>query len=441
MTILQGDLALAIFKAGVNGVLPEKIIRSAVTFDGRFLNISERSYDLDSYNQVYLIGAGKASAAMALSIENLLSDRISDGCIITKYGHSLPLSTVRLFEAGHPVPDQNGIEGTEKILEIVQKANDHDLILLLLSGGASSLLIDVPETATLQEIITLYDLMIKIGMTISEINTVRKHLSKIKGGQLLKKAAPSSMLTLIISDVVGDDLSVIASGPTVADPTTYQDALFLIRKFNIESKISPVLIQYLEDGNKGIHPETLKTSDLKDIQIDNILIGNNMTALLAAKIEAESHDFLTHIIKGNITGDVEDVADYILQTTLHYLNLKATKPIALLFGGEPTVNVTGKGKGGRNQHLTLIMAEKLIGIKGVTFLSGATDGNDGNTDASGAICDFNTVQLGKKSDRNTSSDIRNFDSYHFFESINQLIKTGPTNTNVMDIMIVLIEKQ
>jgi glycerate 2-kinase len=406
--------------------------------ENNVLKIENHRFQLAEIKNIYLTGAGKASALMAKAIENILGSRISSGHIVTKYGHAVPLKYAFVTEAGHPVPDENGVKGTENILSIVNKASKDDLVICVISGGGSALLTDIPDGCTLNDLKILTDLLLKSGANINEMNCIRKHLSKVKGGMLSSAAYPARVVSLILSDVIGDPLDVIASGPTAPDPTTFKDAMDIIEKYGIKDKIPAGITKILNEGLNKIRKETLKESDEAFRLTTNLIIGNNKLALKKASKKAEALGYTTKIITDSLHSDVEDVADYIFSKLIKYRNEKPGKKSCLLFGGEPTIKITGDGLGGRNQHLALLMAQKINGINGVVFLSGGTDGTDGPTDAAGAIAEPETLKRSEALGLDINKYISDCDSYNFFRQEGGLIKTGPTQTNVMDLIVVLI---
>lgn len=430
--------AKEIFLAGVEIVKPDILIPHFVSLENNVLKIENHRFQLAEIKNIYLTGAGKASALMAKAIENILGSRISSGHIVTKYGHAVPLKYAFVTEAGHPVPDENGVKGTESILSIVNKASKNDLVICVISGGGSALLTDIPDGCTLNDLKILTDLLLKSGANINEMNCIRKHLSKVKGGMLSSAAYPARVVSLILSDVIGDPLDVIASGPTAPDPTTFKDALDIIEKYGIKDKIPAGITKILNEGLNKIRKETLKESDEAFRLTTNLIIGNNKLALKKASKKAEALGYTTKIITDSLHSDVEDVADYIFSKLIKYRNEKPGKKSCLLFGGEPTIKITGDGLGGRNQHLALLMAQKINGINGVVFLSGGTDGTDGPTDAAGAIAEPETLKRSEALGLDINKYISDCDSYNFFRQEGGLIKTGPTQTNVMDLIVVLI---
>ena len=435
----QRQTAIDIFLAGVESVKPDNLIKRYVSVDRNILRIEKVTFDLSVTRNIFVIGAGKASALMAQAVESILGSKITSGQIITKYGHSVPLKFIGITEAGHPVPDDNGVSGTDLIMALVDKAGKDDLVICLLSGGGSALLADVPEGCTLDDLKRLSSILLKTGADIIEMNCIRKHLSKVKGGLLARAAYPAQIISLILSDVIGDPLDVIASGPTAPDPTTFAEAISIIKKYKIESEIPEKILQLLYDGLEQKRQETVKESDEILKRTTNLIIGTNKLALQTAKERAVSLGYESDIIKNNIDGDTTDVVRYIFKIVRKTRLENADKKICLLFGGEPTLKVTGKGLGGRNQHLALLAAPLLKEMPGVTILSGGTDGTDGPTDAAGAVADSNTATNAINKELDIKQFIEDFDSYHFFKEEGGLLITGPTQTNVMDLVVVLID--
>jgi len=433
-------IAEKIFLAGVNRVLPTMLINKAMSLQDNYLVIKDITFNLKAIENIYVIGAGKASGMMAAEVEKVLGKRITGGHIIVKYGHSCSLEYINITEAGHPVPDSNGFMATEEILNIAVKAESKDLVICLLSGGGSALLTDFPEGSSPEEMMLLNDLLVKSGASIKEINAVRKHLSVVKGGQLARTVYPAKLVSLILSDVPGDPLDVIASGPTTPDPTTFKQAMEVLERYNLVTHIPEGIKKYLEEGIKGNRPETPKQSDPVFKKTSNLLVGTNRLALEASKLKALEYNLNAVIVEDRLQGDIYTVAEYIVDTALRFRNdTEEIKPVCLLFGGEPTVRMTGKGMGGRNQHLALHTAELLQNNPGITVLSAGTDGNDGPTDAAGAVVDSDTFHDALSENIDPVKFLKEFDSYHFFKRAGGHIKTGPTMTNVMDIIVVIVE--
>jgi hydroxypyruvate reductase len=396
--------------------------------------------DISRYKNIFVIGAGKAVCPMARAVEELYGERISGGCVVTKYGHGLPLRKVRIVEAAHPVPDRRGWYGARELLRIASRAEKTDLVITLLSGGASALLA-APDGITLGEKKKITKLLVNSGATIAEINSVRKHLSKIKGGQLMKAVYPASSLTLIVSDVVGDDLSTIASGPTVPDPTTFNDALGVLKRYGLLSKTPPKVLKRIRAGVRGERPETPKPGDKTFKSTANVIVASNSVALEAAKKKAVSMGYNTLILSSSVTGPTRFTADLfsdIIREVKRSGN-PVPAPACLLLGGETTLKVAGGGMGGRNQEFALATAARIDGLAGVTVLAAGTDGTDGPTDVAGAFADSTTLKRAKRAGADYGKCLRENDSYRFFKPLGDLFITGPTGTNVMDIVVAVIE--
>ena len=433
-------LAEQIFLAGVECVMPHQIMRRYLSPNDDVLFVDDKKIKLESFNNIYVVGTGKASAKMALEIEDVLGNKITSGHVVVKHGHACALRYIDVSEAGHPVPDHIGYAATKKILEIAKQAGKDDLVICLISGGGSALLADFPEEGSVDDLIKLNQLLLKSGADIKEINTVRKHLSKVKGGQIAKAVYPAQLVTLILSDVIGDPLDSIASGPTVPDSTTFSDAIAVLEKFDLSLKVPPVFVDYLQNGERGLHPDTPKPGDVVFTNTHNFIIGSNKIALEGCRQKAVTAGLSTFIITSELEGDTIEAANKIFTTTLSFQkDNEVKKPCCLLFGGETTLKVSGNGTGGRNQHLALYATLLLKDQKGMTLLSAGTDGNDGPTDAAGAIVDTKTYEEAVKKGLHIESYLDNFDSFHFFEKAGGHVITGPTMTNVMDIIVVIID--
>lgn len=430
--------AIDIFLSAVASVKPKEIIQTQVEWENGLLKIGENSFPTHRYEHIYLLAAGKAAAQMAVAMEDILGEKITEGFVITKYGHAAPLLRSEVIEAGHPIPDAVGVAGMQKLIAIAKKAAEKDLVICLISGGASALMADLPVNITLDELKSTNDLLVKSGADISEINCIRKHLSKIKGGQLAKIIYPATTLTLILSDVVGDKVDVIASGPTAPDSTTFSDAVAVVDKYSLTTLLPKNIVNHLLTGKAGEIPETPKSNDPVFQKVHNLIIGNNKKALEAASKKAEQLGFESYIITDALQEDFLTVAKLIIEKITDFQTKATQQPVCLLFGGEPTVKVTEKGAGGRNQHLALYLASRIQEMKGVTILCAGTDGTDGSTDAAGAVIDYNTYQSAKNRNINPDTYLTAFDSYHFFKAAGGLLTIGNSGTNVMDLCVVLI---
>ena len=438
-------IATEIFLRAVSAVDPSKRLREMITVEQDTLRVKtdERSEDLfhlKAFKNIFLIGTGKASASMARTMEDLLTGRISSGVITTKLGHRLPLKRTELIEAGHPIPDQNGLEGAHRIRSLLKNSGPEDLVLVVLSGGGSALLPLPVEGITLEEKQEVTQLLLDCGADIKEINTVRKHISQIKGGWLARWAYPSTVLAFILSDVVGDPLDVIGSGPTVPDPSTFEDAWEILRKYNLIREVAPSIQKYLQLGREGRVQETPKPGESAFEKVHNILMGSNILALRAAQQEASSHGFHTLILSSSIVGETREVARFHAAIAKEVMTSgnPIPKPACIISGGETTVTIRGRGRGGRNQEFALAGALEIQGLETVVLLSGGTDGTDGPTDAAGAVADHTTVKRALAMGLHPKAHLEGNDAYPFFEKLGDLLITGPTQTNVMDVRVLLI---
>ena len=431
-----------IFKHVLGTLDPEQLVKEKVSILDSTLVVEEREYDLNNYENIYVVGGGKACAPMAKAMEDILGDKIDDGLIVVKYNHGLPLKKIETIEASHPIPDKNGVRGTSNILRLLSKTGEKDLIICLLSGGGSALLVQPHKEITLQDIQTTSAELLACGAAIDEINTVRKHLSSIKGGQIAKAAYPSTLITLILSDVVGDPMDIIASGPTVPDESTFEDAYAIIQKYSLEEKMPNSACGFLKRGKMGKIEETPEAGNEIFDNTQNIIVGSNRIALEAAEKRAREMGYNTIILSSLVEGESRDAAKFLaaIAKEVSRTGTPIPKPACIIAGGETTVTIRGKGKGGRNQEFALSAAMEIEGCEGVVILSAGTDGTDGPTDATGAIVDFNTCKDAReKSNLNPEEFLSRNNSYNFFKKTGEHIITGPTMTNVMDIMISLID--
>lgn len=430
---MNKKLIMDIFRAGVEAAFPFAAVKNRA-------EEVRRRYADGNFNRLVAAGFGKGAFPMALAAENALGDLLTEGLIITKYGHSdplRPLKRMRVIEAAHPIPDENGVLGAEKIIRLLQGADEKTLILCLISGGGSALLTAPSEGITLAEKQMLTGLLLNSGATIHEINAVRKHISRVKGGRLAELAFPAAVVSLIISDVIGDNLDVISSGPTAPDTSTYTNALAVLDKYGLTDAAPASVLTHLRSGANGAITETPKPGTRCFTRVENIIAENNISALRAAAEHAKGFGFTTKIVSSNIHGDVREAAGMLAamaKDATHAPHL----PLCLVSGGETTVNVTGNGKGGRNMELALAFAIAIEGMRGISFLSAGTDGTDGPTDAAGAIVDGGTIPHARHMGLDPEAFLANNDSYTFFAKTGGLVITGPTGTNVMDAQIMLI---
>jgi len=433
-----------LFLTGVNAVNPETIIQNTIKIEDNSLIIKTHSdrirLNLKDYKRILVVGAGKATALMAKALEDIIGEYITEGYINVKYGHTANLKKIKINEAGHPLPDENGLIGSLKIVSLLRNTTTEDLVFCLISGGGSALLPLPADGITLTEKQTITQLLLQCGADIQEINAVRKHISQIKGGQLARLAYPATVVTLILSDVVGDKLDTIASGPTVPDDTTFEEAWHVLEKYDLLDKAPKSIHKRLKNGMKGQVPETPKRNNKIFNKVYNIIIGSNIIALKAIQQKARKEGFNTIILTSAIEGEAKEVAKVLVAIAKECISSAnpVAPPACIISGGETTVTVKGKGLGGRNQELCLAAAIAMRGLPHVVLLSAGTDGTDGPTDAAGAIIDGTTFEKAISQGLNPFEYLRENDSYHFFKKLGDLFITGPTNTNVMDIQIILI---
>jgi hydroxypyruvate reductase len=437
-----------IYRDAVREVDPAGLIQSRVKKDGRKLSIlgpdTKIAEDLSRYKQVIVLGIGKASARMAAAMESILEGELSAGFVITKYGHGLKLEKIQVMEAGHPVPDESSMKGAQIISQMAAEADENTLIINLISGGGSSLLCLPVDGISLEDKRQTTRVLLASGADIDEMNCIRKHISKVKGGGLAKIASPARLINLILSDVIGDRIDTIASGITTPDHTTFQDALSIVRKYALEDKLPQTVRGHLVCGGEGKIPETPKAGDSVFRNAVNIILGNNTLAVSAARKTSERLGYSARILSNTLDGEASEIGTYFAQfaKVIDSGESGITKPAAIIAGGETTVTIRGKGKGGRNQEMALAYAVELHRIcpdsPNIFFLSAGTDGSDGPTDAAGAFVTPALMEKMKAISAQAEASLTENDSYHFFSNTGDLFKTGPTYTNVCDIQILLV---
>ncbi len=435
--------AMSIFRAALRAADPAEAILRHVKLEQGILVVGRKRYRLDGYDRVIVLGAGKASAAMARALERLLGRRISAGLVNVKYGHLARLKRVELHECGHPVPDETGVEGARRIAAMAADAGARDLVICVFSGGGSALLPLPSDPITLDEKQATTRLLLDCGASIHEINAVRKHISGIKGGQLSRLAYPATVVSLLLSDVIGDDLDVIASGPTAPDAATYAGARKILEQYGIFGKAPESIRRRIEQGIAGEAPETPKQDAPEFRRTQNLVVGSNRLAVDAAAARAKELGFRKLVLSTFIEGETRDVGRLhaAIAKEIHASGQPLQAPACVLSGGETTVTIRGDGLGGRNQEFVLAAARDITGMPGTVILSGGTDGSDGPTDAAGAIADGRTLERAARLGLDPLEYLARNDSYRFFEPLNDLVKTGPTNTNVMDLRILLVGKR
>lgn len=439
--------------AGLEAVEPGAAVRRCLQRAGSRLIVkdsrgSQRSYNLDEFERVWVVGGGKAGAPMAVAVAEVLGERVAGGVVVVKHGHGLPDSTavggIEIMEAGHPVPDEAGLRGAGRIADLLYRATSRDLVVCLISGGGSALMTLPVAGVSLADLQGLTQALLRGGATINEINTIRKHLSQLKGGQLALLASPAPVVSLILSDVVGDPLEVIASGPTVPDPTTFEDAWRLVARYGIEGDVPAAIISHLRAGVKGQAAETPKPGEPIFDRVQNVIVGSNLLATSAAASEAQRLGFDSLFLTTFVEGEAREVGKVMAGLakgllrgeTMYPPGRPLERPACLVLGGETTVTLHGDGKGGRNQELALAAALSLAGWEGILIASLATDGTDGPTDAAGAFVDGDTLVRAGRLGLDAEAYLARNDSYRFFQGLGDLILTGPTKTNVNDMILI-----
>ncbi|MFH1835360.1 MAG: glycerate kinase [Methanobacteriota archaeon] len=427
---------LNFLEAGLEFVLPANLFKENISYEGGVLKVSDLSYDLEKFEKVYVVGFGKASGFMALSLEEIFGDEIDDGVVVVK-DRIEGLRNIEVVCGSHPVPDEKSVEASKKVLRFLEKAGENDLVICLVSGGGSALLSCPAEGINLGELTQTSKLLLNSGANISEVNTVRKHISQVKGGCLLKKVFPATILSLIISDVSGNRLDVIASGPLVPDDSTFREAVSVLKKHTIWYKVPDSVREHLECGVKCTIPETPKRGDDIFSKTENVIIADNWTAINAVKDKAQELGFTTVVPSDLFTGDVYEVAkEHLVLIEEIQSNPSIGKPACLITGGESTVKVCGKGCGGRSQQFMLSIAKGIPG-KNVVAAAIDTDGVDGLSDAAGAIADGDTIARAEEEGLDSQRFLRENDSHTFFEKLGDTIKTGETGTNVNEVRIII----
>jgi len=415
-----------------------KALRRVLQKDGEVLTIGSRRYFLHDYERIVIVGAGKATATMARAIEQVLGRRLHSGLVIVKYGHAAPTRRIAVKEAGHPVPDRAGQVATKRLLAITSSLTERDLLIVLLSGGASSLMPAPVRGVTLADKRRVTSQLLRCGAGIGEINTVRKHLSDIKGGRLAA-STKATIVTLILSDVLGDDLSAIASGPTAPDPTTYSDAIDCLKKYRLWPSTPRSVRAHLEQGRCGHHAETPKPGTKRFRKIHHEIIGNNEMALTATTSAARSAGLRT-ILHPALTGEARVAGAHVGSLALGILTKKepVLKPCCLVAGGETTVIVKGRGRGGRAQEFAVAAAQAIAGLPNVWVVALGTDGTDGPTDVAGALVNGDTWRRGKRVGVSLSTALKRNDTYPALKRLHSHITTGPTGTNVNDLYLLFV---
>lgn len=439
---------LDIFTAGIRAVAPDSALKRHVRLErsaqGRVLHVAEKVFPLDTLDghsrRLIVLGAGKGAAPMAMALEALLGDDIYAGHVIVKYDHALPLTRIRLSEAAHPVPDAAGERAALQLLDLARSAQADDIVICLFTGGASALTPAPCPGISLADMQATTALLLGCGATIHELNAVRKHISCFSGGQLARAAQAATVISLIVSDVIGDDLDVIASGPTAADASTYADCLEIIHIYALAEALPDAVLSHIQDGCRGLHPESPKADDPLWDNVHNCLVATLPQALQAAADKAAAWGFVPHILGHEMCGEARDSATALIHRARQYAQecTPASRPLCLLAGGESTVTLRGTGLGGRNQEMALAASLALRDVPNICALFAGTDGTDGPTDAAGGYACGETLDLAAAQGLDAQHFLDNNDSYPFLTRCDRLLKTGPTRTNVMDMAIILV---
>lgn len=426
------EAALAIWEAALAAGDVTPLLRAAFAPDGRSLVLGRGRVDLTRFGCLFVLGCGKAGGAMARAVETILGDRITGGFVVVKDGYLVPTRIVEIAEAGHPVPDARGQAASRRLLELAAGAGAEDLVLFLVSGGGSALTPAPAPPVTLEDKQAVTRLLLAAGATIDELNAVRKHLSLIKGGLLAQAAWPATVVTLALSDVIGDPLDVIASGPTAADPTTFTDALDVLGRRGVVDRVPPSVPSRLTAGARGEIEETPKPGDPVWERVTNVVLGNNRLITEAAAAAAERLGYRPHLLTRELRGEAREVARDLVARAR-----RLDPPACLVAGGETTVTVRGRGRGGRCQEFALAAALELTADDGLTVLAAGTDGTDGPTDAAGGLVDPGTLARGARAGVDARAALADNDAHGFLARSGDLVVSGPTKTNLLDLYILL----
>jgi glycerate-2-kinase len=427
-----------LLQAGLHAADPILAMKKALSVEGSILRVGRRHYDLTQFDRIVCVGGGKASGKMAIALEQRLGSRLSGGLVAVKNHSGCKTKYIRVVETRHPIPDGRSVQAAKEILTLAQSLTRRDLLVVLVSGGASSLLAAPASGLTLTDKKHTTTLLLRSGATIQEINTVRKHLSAIKGGQLAA-ATSATIVSLVLSDVQGDDLATIGSGPTAPDPTTCHDAQSILKKFQLWSRVSTTVRVHLEKGIAGHIADTPTTQPVKFARVHHAIIGNNRLTVDAIAKQAKVIGLHPLVLTTTLEGEAREIGKMIgtMAKEIQDSGQPVKKPACLLWGGEPTVTVKGKGKGGRAQELVLSAAIQIAGLLNMCVAGFGTDGSDGQTDMAGAIVDGLTIERALKKHVDPWEALDHNNSYSFFKKIGGHIHTGTTGTNVNDVYVLL----
>jgi len=434
------DQVIDIYQEALKAADPARCVLDHVELRGSKFRVDSRTYNLDLFRSLYVIAFGKAASAMARAIEDVLGKRIKDGIVVSNSGPQFNFKRSRFYLSSHPVPDRRSLHAANEVEKLLERTDERDLVIFLISGGGSALLAMPASGISLKDKQKTTLMLLRSGVDKYGLNAVRKHISRIKGGGLLKKAFPSQVITLILSNVVGDRLDAIASGPTVPDPATFNDACRVIEALELEHRVPPQVMVHLEEGKRGHLTETLKEYEYDREGVQTVIVGSNFKSLIAAKRKAKELGYNTFLLSSQVSGEAREVAKVIaaIGFDIERFNTPVKKPACIIFGGETSVTINGKGKGGRNTETALSFSMEIMDHNILGLFCG-TDGIDGPTDATGAICDGHTRKIARDMNLSAREFLAQNDSYRFFDRLGALVKVGPTGTNVMDIGIVILK--
>jgi glycerate 2-kinase len=435
----RAEQIIDVLQAAMQAVDPVQAVHRAMHLFGDRLRIGDREYDLRQYERVIVVGFGKAAAAMLAGVIEILGEHITTGAIIAKYidpNQAVRKSQqIKILQGDHPVPGTYSLVSSQQLLASLEDTTEHDFVLCLISGGGSALFTLPQPGIELEDLQVVTRLLLGSGAEIGEINVLRKHLDRVKGGGLARLAAPAQLVTLIISDVIGSPLDAIASGPSVPDSSTYSDALYTLEKYRLQDQAPPRIMHVLKDGAAGKLPETLKPGDPVFERVQNTIIADNFLAAQAAAAQARAYGWNTLLLTTYLHGEASQ-AGMLLGGVLRQIATSSDpiqRPACIIAGGETTVTLRGEGMGGRNQELALGAVTELAGLERAALIALATDGDDGPTDAAGAVVTGETLSRGLSLGMKPVAFLDQNNSYAYFQALDDLLLTGPSGTNVNDL--------
>jgi hydroxypyruvate reductase len=431
------DELRAVFDEVIEACDPQRLVADHVRLDDSALCVGERRYDLDAYDKIYVVGAGKAAAPMAVGLEDILGNRIDEGLVVVREGYAQPTRVVEVVEASHPTPDARSIEAGQRIARLCRSATADDLVLVLISGGGSALLIQPAAELTLDDVQTTVDALVTSGADIQSVNTVRKHISAVKGGHLAAAIAPATSASLILSDVIGNDISSVASGPTAPDTTTFADALAVFERHDLFERVPGAITDHLRRGRDGEFEETIKPGADAFERAQHLIVGDARTAADAAQQAFERRGCDAATLATELVGEAGEVGRVIAALGKQAARSGHARPRVWVLAGETTVTVRGEGLGGRNQELALAAAIDIDSFSDLYIASFATDGTDGPTDAAGAIVDGRTITAIRDAGLDPRARLDDNDAYPALDAADALVRTGPTRTNLNDLVVIL----